>query len=146
LIDAKNRAEAVLEPNALIKIDLEEGNVSLGAPYGPRKKWSLPGGADGSQAAAKDDDQDGADSKSSGSDATSESGGPNSGDDALVGPARVSISDADGEPDEAGPGDDSAGDGDDGTSAKTGPPADLPPSPQPDQHGAAGADSNRLDD
>jgi hypothetical protein len=144
LLDAQSRAEAVLEPNALISIDLGEGTVKLGAPYGPRKKWTLSGGNPGSQAAPKDDAQDGADSKSSDSqDATSESGGPDSGDDALTRSASVSIDDADGEADKSG--DDSAGDGDNG-SAESGPPADLPPSPQLDQEGAAGADNNRLDD
>ena len=51
LLDEQARAEAVREPNALIKIDLNEGTVSLGAPYGPRKEWSLNGGNSGSQAA-----------------------------------------------------------------------------------------------
>jgi RHS repeat-associated protein len=147
LLDAQDRATAVLEPNALIKIDLNEGTVSLGAPYGPRKTWSLPGGNSGSKAAPSDD-QDGADSKAADSqDATDDSGGPSSGDGgAVAGSARVSISDADGEADEAGPADDSAGDGDEATSSQDAGPVDQPPSPSPVQRAAAGNDDNRGDD
>jgi RHS repeat-associated protein len=148
LLDAQKDAEAVREPNALIKIDLNERTVSLGAPYGPRKEWPIKGGNSGSQAGPTDDAQDSANSKADDSqDATDDSGGPNAGDDdSVTGSARVSISDADGEADEAGPGDDSAGDGDESAASQNAPPSDQPPSPSPQQHGAAGNDDNRLDD
>jgi RHS repeat-associated protein len=148
LLDGQARADAVREPNALIKIDLNEGTVSLGAPYGPRKEWSLNGGNSGSQAAPSSDAQDNADSRADDSqDATDDSGGPSAGDDgAAAGSARVSVSAADGEADEAGPGDDSAGDGDEAPPSQDAPPVDLPPPPSPVQRGAAGADVNRGDD
>ena len=120
LLDKQASADAVREPNALIKIDLNEGTVSLGPPYGPRKEWKLNGGNSGSQAAPSADAQDSADSKSDDSlDATDDSGGPNAGDDGSVaGSARVSVSDADGEADQAGPGDDSSGDGDEASASQ----------------------------
>ena len=81
-------------PTPSIKIDLNEGTVSLGPPYGPRKEWSMNGGNSGSQAAPTADAQDSANSKSDDSlDATDDSGGPNAGDDSSVaGSARVSVS------------------------------------------------------
>jgi RHS repeat-associated protein len=147
LLDAQSRAEAVREPHALISIDLGEGTVKLGAPYGPRKKWTYGGGNSGSQAAPSQDAQDGADSRADDSqDATDDSGGPSAGDDAgLAGSARVSISDADGEADQAGPGDDGAGDGDEASSSEDGAPVDQPPAPQRIDHGAAGDGDNRGD-
>lgn len=41
--ESQNRAESLLEANALIQIDPFEGTVSLGAPYGPRKTWGEKG-------------------------------------------------------------------------------------------------------
>jgi RHS repeat-associated protein len=147
LLDAQERAEAVREPHALISIDLGEGTVKLGAPYGPRKKWTFGGGDSGSQAASSADAQDSANSKADDSqDATDDSGGPSAGDGSgVAGSARVSISQADGEADEAGPGDDSSGDGDESTSADNAPPVDQPPAPQRAQQGAAGDSDNRGD-
>ena len=143
----KSRAEAVHEPHTLISIDLGEGTVKLGAPYGPRKKWTYGGGNSGSQAAPSQDAQDGADSRADDSqDATDESGGPSAGDDAgLAGSAGVSISHADGEADQAGPGDDGAGDGDEASSSEEAPPVDQPPAPQRIDQGAAGDGDNRGD-
>jgi len=147
LLDGQAQADAVREPNALIKIDLNEGTVSLGAPYGPRKEWSLKGGNSGSQAAPSAAAQDSANSKADDSlDATDDSGGPNAGDGGGVsGSARISISDADGMADEAGPGDDSAGDGDEGGSSQDAGPVQQPPL-RASQQGAAGADANRGDE
>ena len=145
LLAAQAGAEAVREPNALIKIDLNEGTVSLGAPYGPRKEWPLNGGNSGSQAAPTDDAQDGANSRADDSqDATDDSGGPSAGDDgSSAGSTRIDVSDADADGNDAGQGDDadagSASSQDDAV-------ADQQPPPQPDQHGAAGADDSRVDD
>jgi hypothetical protein len=137
----------VREPHALISIDLGEGTVKLGAPYGPRKKWTFGGSNSGSQAAASADAQDSANSTADDSqDATDDSGGPSAGDGSgVAGSARVSISQADGEADEAGPGDDSSGDGDESTSAENAPPVDQPPAPQRAQQGAAGDGDSRGD-
>ena len=147
LLDKQANADAVREPSALIKIDLNEGTVSIGPPYGPRKEWSTNGGNSGSQAAPTADAQDSADSKSDDSlDATDDSGGPNAGDDSSVaGSAHVSVSQADGEADQAGPGDDSSGDGDETSASQNDPPVDQQPSPAPVQRGAAGDGDNRGD-
>jgi RHS repeat-associated protein len=138
-LEGQARAEAVLEPASLIEIDLNEGTVSIGPPYGPRKEWSTKGGNDGSPAAPSDDSR--ADNSPSSADdsldASNGAGGPDAGPDgALPGSARVSVPDA-ATGNDADSGSES---GDDTRSAQ------QLPSPSPSDHGAAGgADNNRSD-
>ena len=143
LLKAQAAFEAVREPTVLRQIDLREGKVSLGAPYGPRKEWPLKGGNTGSQAAPDDDDAQDSLSKADDSlDATSDSGGPNAGSNGpSPGSAQVNISDSDADADSGDDGDDAQS-----MSADDGPPADQPPPPQPVQQGAPGDDVARSDD
>jgi RHS repeat-associated protein len=131
LLEGQAKAEAVLEPNAIIKIDLKEGTVSVGAPYGPRKEWDVKGGNKGSQSAPPDDvPDDGSSSDDDSLDATDGAGGPSAGGDgASPGSATVSIGDSD----------------DAGSSDDADVPDDQPPPPTAVQQGAAGADDNRGD-
>jgi RHS repeat-associated protein len=130
-LEGQERAETVLEPNAIIKIDLAEGTVSVGAPYGPRKEWKRDGDTTGSQTAPTDDQA--ADSSASDGDsidATDGSGGPDAGSSgASPGSATISVGASD---------DSGEGSGPDSSS-------DQPP-PEPDQQGAAGSGDMRLDD
>ena len=50
----QDRAE-MLESTALIKIDLDKGEVSIGLPYGPRKTWNTSDPAGGDDASPGDD-------------------------------------------------------------------------------------------
>lgn len=116
------RAEAVLEPEPIISIDLVKKKVSVGAPYGPRKEWKLRGG-DGQS--APDDDATGGGT----ADSTNGAGGPDAGGSGpSPGGAVVDLGDTD----DAG----STG-GDDA-------PDEQPPPRQP-QRGATGADDVRGD-
>jgi RHS repeat-associated protein len=131
-LEGQARAEAVLEPNAIIKIDLAEGTVSVGAPYGPRKEWARSGGNSGSQSAPVDDSalDPSSSSDDDSVDATDGSGGPDAGGDGTSpGSATIDVDD--------GGAADSTGDGDS---------SDDPPPPMPDQQGAAGDGDNRMDD
>jgi RHS repeat-associated protein len=69
----KERAK-LLETNALVIIDLQKQEVSIGAPYGPRKTWPI-GGSSG----AADDGS----SRQPGADASDGDGGPAAGDDGV---------------------------------------------------------------
>jgi RHS repeat-associated protein len=132
-LEGQARAEAVLEPNAIIKIDLAEGTVSVGAPYGPRKEWTRSGGNSGSAAAPTDDSALEATSDDDADDATDGSGGPDAGGDgASPGSATIDVAG-----DDADSGSDSDSDSDS---------SDGQPPPMPDQQGAAGDGDLRLDD
>ncbi len=131
LLKSQEAANTIREPNALIKIDLRTGEVSLGAPYGPRKTWKLKGGDTGSQAPAVDDAKDDSSPAADDSaDATNGSGGPSAGSDGAS-PGSATVDVADGDADDAKSTDDS--------------PADQPPPPSPQQQGAAGPEDGRVD-
>jgi RHS repeat-associated protein len=131
LLESQEAANTVREPNALIKIDLQKAEVSLGAPYGSRKTWKLKGGDTGSQSPPVDDAKDDSSGDDS-ADATNGSGGPSAGDGgASPGAASANVSDADRDADDAKSSDDTG--------------ADQPPPPSPQQQGAAGPDDGRVD-
>jgi RHS repeat-associated protein len=77
-VDKRNKAKAaqksaeLLEPNALLIIDLNEQKVTLGLPYGPRKEWPI-----GDSSGAADDG--GTDDKKTAD--ASDLGKPNAGGD-----------------------------------------------------------------
>ena len=93
----KERAK-LLETNALVIIDLQKQEVSIGAPYGPRKTWPI-GGSSG----AADDGS----SRQPGADASDGDGGPAAGDDGVQ-PGSSSIDASDRS--SRGPGADSSAD------------------------------------
>jgi RHS repeat-associated protein len=133
LLKSQEAANTIRDPNALIKIDLQTGEVSIGAPYGSRKTWKLKGGDTGSQSPPADDVKDDSSGDDS-ADATNGSGGPSAGDGgASPGSATVDVADADG-----------AADADDAKSSDDSP-ADQPPPPSPQQQGAAGPEDVRVD-
>ena len=61
---AQERAE-LLEPNALIVIDLQKKEVTVGFPYGPRKEWPI-GDSSGAADDGGKDDNDTADASTNG--------------------------------------------------------------------------------
>jgi RHS repeat-associated protein len=80
---AQERAK-LLEPNALLIVDLQKQEVSIGAPYGPRKTWPI-----GTSSGAAGDGA----SRPTPGDATRGDGGPTAGDDgALPGSSSIDTS------------------------------------------------------
>jgi hypothetical protein len=102
-LEAQKRAE-LLDTNALLVIDLQKQEVSIGAPYGPRKTWPI-----GDSSGAPDDvvDDDSFDDDSDASD----DGRPNAGGDGAdpgSSVADVSESDSSSDSDEGSSGSDDA--------------------------------------
>jgi RHS repeat-associated protein len=62
---AQERAE-LLEPNALIIIDLQKKEVTVGFPYGPRKEWPIGDSSGAADDGGKDDNKDTADASTNG--------------------------------------------------------------------------------
>jgi hypothetical protein len=90
----------LLDTNALLIIDLQKKEVSIGAPYGPRKTWSI-GSSSGAPAdvvedAASDTGSDiGSDTAPVGRDATDDGRPDAGGDGADPGTSNIDVSEAD---------------------------------------------------
>ncbi len=86
----------LLDTNALLIIDLQKKEVSIGAPYGPRKTWSI-GSSSGAPADVVDDaaSDTNSDTAPVGRDATDDGRPDAGGDGADPGSSDIDISDAD---------------------------------------------------
>jgi RHS repeat-associated protein len=86
----------LLDTNALLIIDLQKKEVSIGAPYGPRKTWSI-GSSSGAPADVVDDaaSDTSSDTAPVGRDATDDGRPDAGGDGADPGSSSIDVSDAD---------------------------------------------------
>jgi RHS repeat-associated protein len=86
----------LLDPNALLIIDLQKKEVSIGAPYGPRKTWSI-GSSSGAPSDVVDDAaaDTGSDTAPVGRDATDDGRPDAGGDGADPGSSNIDVSESD---------------------------------------------------
>ncbi|MEN8239316.1 MAG: RHS repeat-associated core domain-containing protein, partial [Actinomycetota bacterium] len=119
-LKAQKRAK-LLETNALLIIDLDKQEVSIGAPYGPRKKWPI-GDSSGAPDDAVGDSTNDPTKKSS--DATNDGRPDTGGDGPVPGSSKANVTDSDDDStstdssvgDDAGSGSESESDSDAGVS------------------------------